>query len=240
VEQILSTESDFFHRIGISDLVDATTGKYCLPVLKVLDTLRSDPSLNPLFCAYVYSRLVALAAERPDSWGLSLSPSLEKDYLELQKVFTSEIFSSDWMVPRRVQASSARLKNLFDSSRSVSYLQEATLLREYFQSVSKTGFRFAGFVDETNTLQANAEAKTALELWGWDDKDFTPTLLYQRASTSDNWRAVRPAAMLSPLFACPMNRESVWNQAVASQKIDAQAPILNEYRPPFSRKNYER
>lgn len=240
VEQMLSTESDFFRRIGVADLVDPGTGKYRQPVLKVLDTLRSDSALNPLFCAYVHSRLVALAADRPDTWGLSLSPSLQRDWLEIQKIFTSETFSSDWMVPRRVTASYARLKKMFDSGRSVSYLKEAMLLREYYQRVSQAGFRFAGFIDETNTLQGNAEAKTALELWGWDDKDFTPALLYQRASANDNWRSVRPGSLLSPVFSCPINRESVWNETVAAQKMEPQSPILNEYRPPFSRKNYER
>jgi len=240
VEQVLSAESDLFRRSGIRDVVDPESGTFKQPVLKVLDTLKADETLNPLFYGYVFSRIVALGSERPDAWGLSMTPSLQRDYQELQKIFTSEVFSSDWMVPRRVQASAPRLKKLFDSDRAVSYQKEAMLLADYYQRVSQAGFHFAGYVDESNTPQMNNEAKNALELWGWDSKDFAPNLIYQRTSASENWKTVHTPVLFSPLFSCPINREEAWNESVAAQNVPAGAPILTEFRPPFSRKSYER
>jgi hypothetical protein len=240
VQNGISAESDLFRRAGLADWIDPNTGHYRRSLLKILDQLRADPQANSLFVSFLFLKLIDLASERPERWGVLLSPTLRQQARDLRTAATLELLPSDWMVPRRREMHETSLKRVLDSGRSISFLKEAELLREFYGRVVEEGFSFGGFVRLDGKPEASPKAAGARELWGLEETTLRPTLLFQRSQPGEPWRKVNPAQPLTPVFAADQNREQLWADSLKKLQIAPGDPSIQAIRPPFVQDNYGR
>lgn len=240
VECSLTEESDLFRRLELGAWIDRSTGEFQRPVLRLLDQVRSEPRASPLFVTHVFLRLLELASQRPEVWGLQMSPSLQEQARELRTTLTLAVLPTDWMVPRRQEMYNGRLKQILDAGRKKSFEKEAEVLRAFYGAVAKEGFLFSGFVSLDGSVEASAGARGALELWGLEALSLRPALLFRREKLVGAWEQVRKPQPLTPLFAVRSDRHQLWRDTVEHLGLAPDDPLVQEMRPDFVRADHGR
>ncbi|GAB4239121.1 MAG: hypothetical protein OHK005_00270 [Candidatus Methylacidiphilales bacterium] len=240
VESSLTMESDLFRRIGLGDWIDRSTGNFQMPVLRLLDQVRSEPKANPLFVTHVFLRLMDVVSERPESWGIQLSPSLQEQARELRTALSLAVLPTDWMVPRRREMFEARLKQILDAGRKKSFQQEAEVLRAFYGAAAREGFQFSGFVTLDGRVEVRPGSGGALELWGLEELSLRPALLFRREKVGSDWEQVRQPQPLTPLLAIRTDRRQLWRDTVQKLGLAPDDPLVQEMRPEFVRADHGR
>jgi len=236
----LTPESDFVAKLGLSSLVDGSVSSYRRPVFPLLDAVVSAKQLNPLFKAYLQSKLVDLAGSRPFEWGLHWT-SVRQDQERLAAIAGNSLASSDWMSPARNSDLATQLARFYLEMTDTSYATQAAVLQPIVEKAYTTGFSYAGFVRTDGQPHLISEGVTAQELWGLADGEPKPALLYRRPSNeaAAAWEKVTPAHLLTPLFICSLDRQKTLQQACLAVKVAPQNPSLTSILPPFFAAGYE-
>ncbi|MFQ3670338.1 MAG: hypothetical protein SNJ84_02645 [Verrucomicrobiia bacterium] len=240
VESTVSTESDLFRRLGLGEWIDRSSGEYRGPILRLLDQVRAEPLASPLFVSHVFLRLLEMTQERPEAWGVLLSPSLREVARDLRTTLSLEVLPSDWMVPRRRELHEARLKSILDGVRGRSFEREAEVLRAFYGAAAKEGFAFSGHVGLEGRVELSPRGGGALELWGLEAVSLRPSLLFRRPRVGEDWQQVRVPQPLTPLFAVGTDRRQLWRETVQRFGLALDDPSVQVMRPDFVQAEYGR
>jgi hypothetical protein len=232
LEESLTAESEHFRRIGLAELADASGGAFQNPILKVLDVLRSNPDVNPLFKAYLQLQLTGLARLRPAEWGLWLAPSAERDAAELETLTGGSLLETDWINPKRSAALRDKLARFYERTGSLSYLKEAQIHRQVVRTFARSGLQFAGYAGPDGAPVLRAGFTGTGRLWGLGEEKEGDGLLF-RQRTDGGWDAVGKPLPFTPLFASSLDPAAVWKQACEADQADPNDPLLAKGMPPI-------
>jgi hypothetical protein len=194
---------------------------YNLALLQTLDAVKNSTEGSPICRAYLICHLVKMMELQPDDWGLSLCPAARADAEQIKKIVGGDIASGDWFVPAKTNAWNARLDEFFATTKSLSYMKQATGNLMLAQAAARDGLQYVGFADLDGKPVLSA-GRTPTEVWGIDAASQKPML-------------VRDSAMpLSPLFALPLPRA----EYLAKAGVVAESPAFgNALLPLFRAKN---
>jgi hypothetical protein len=175
-------ECDAYGRLGLGDLIDPTTGKWQKPILQLFDQLNQDDNASPLFRAFVFLKLHALAQMRPLDWGLQWAPGVEPEVKALLKEPGAGGFKSgDWMVPAISTNHAGPLSRLLQRARALPFEKQAQVFRQLARATCSQDFTLAGYVDVTGHPVLRQINIPSAEYWGWDARSGSATLLFRRA-----------------------------------------------------------
>ena len=223
-------ECDSYERLGLGDLIDATTGNYQKPILQIFDQLNQENKASAVFRAFVTFKLLAVAELRPAEWGFPWCPSLAAHIQALTALEAKEIQSGDWMVPERSDKLEEPLQEYFRKARANPLEKQARFLQQLVRETCAKGFVFAGFIDQTGKPLLRPISAPAVELYGWS-RGGTARLLLRKAPGGEIYTTLAPFLPFSPLFAFTGDRRELLLQTLNAISYPAAlaAPIL----PPF-------
>lgn len=197
-------------------LVDES-GKASAPVLRTLDLVRRAEKAPVELRAWQAQELFKVAALRPEAWGLTFSPSAQRDAEKLRRVTQNAMMQHDFLFRERWAASLSDLTLAMVRSTGPDYAREAAIWRSLVTALRAKQPVFAGHVgpDGKPLLreQSNADA-----LYGINQEG-KPALLFRTDSQGVAERVADPAPY-SPLLRMPGSvEESV--KAVGGEDIPA-------------------
>lgn len=214
----LSLTSQLISVIGINRILDEKGERIMRPLLEVFDLLVNDKDGSPIAKAYVMLKLEDMIRLRPYEWGLHLCPSLEQDLRSLHLLLGNEVLrSEDWMVSMMREKWSSKLGALFATFRTHSYMKEAVARRDYLQQAAKAGLKYVGYVETDRSIRLTQPGVAAAEWWMLGNDGRKPILINNTQAGGATAGAFVPpviaeAAVLSPVFVVPINREILVKQ----------------------------
>jgi hypothetical protein len=152
------------------------------PLLRVLDDVRAEPGVSPVFKAYVEQELLQIMQNRPRDWGLKFSPKAQAAAQELGKITGGHLQPADWLFTAPTARLAANLQAFYDRTAADDYFEDAMTNLQALLKKHATVLRFAGYVDLTGT--AHSLAPGGVTLWGMD--------------TAGNWSALYHASPDGP------------------------------------------
>jgi hypothetical protein len=224
-------ECDTFERLGLAELIDPNSGKYQKPILEVLDQLNRETNSSGIFRAFVTMKLCALAAQRPEQWGLQWSPACALHLKALKEIVPEDLKSGDWMVPAQIAKYEAKLTNYFARESGIHLENQAQFLQQLLRETCVEGFALAGFVDSDGhpvLRQTNAPPQ---EYWGWGGRPPSALLLFRKTAAGSPPVKIAEPLPFTPLFTFRGDRRNLLlkSEQDASFTPSQAAPIL----PPF-------
>jgi hypothetical protein len=223
-------ECDSYERLGLSELIDANTGNYQKPILRLFDQLNQETNASAAFRAFVTFKLLAVAQLRPGEWGLTWCPGAAAHILALTGLGAKDIQSGDWMVPERSDKFERPLQEYFAQARAVPLEKQARFLQQLARETCEKGFSFAGFIDASGHPVLRALGSPAVELCGWS-RSGSATVLLRKAAGGTAYTPLAEPLPYSPLFAFADDRRELLLQTLNATGYPAAlaGPIL----PPF-------
>jgi hypothetical protein len=173
---------------------------YARPLLSSLDAVKNSEEGSPIFRAYLICQLEKLMEFQPEEWGLIFCPSLKSDIAQIHDIVGGDIASGDWFVPLKVNAWSAKLRQFFAATKSISYAKQAAGNLAVSQAATREGLRYVGFAG-LDGKPVMTDPQVRHEIYGYDAHTKQPVIISGSAMP------------LSPLFALPTNRADFMAQA---------------------------
>jgi len=214
----LSPTSQLISVIGINRILDEKGERIMRPLLEVFDLLVNDKDGSPIAKAYIMLKLEDMIRLRPYEWGLHLCPSLEQDLRALHLLLGNEALrSEDWMVSLMREKWSSKLGAFFTKCRTHSYMKEAVARRDYLQQAAKAGLKYVGYVETDRSIRLTQPGVAAAEWWMLGEDGRKPIVINNTKAGGAGAGAFVPpviaeAAVLSPVFVVPINRELLVKQ----------------------------
>jgi hypothetical protein len=195
------TNSRAFGLVGLEQVWTGgvSASKPSKPLIEVLDVLKDSHEGSPLFRAYLFLQLADLMNSQPDAWGVTFCPSLTADANQLRSI-ADQLHSGDWFVPAKEKSDGPKFEEFFASIKAVSYLRQATGLRDIARAAAVDGLQYAGFIDLSGKPEL-VERTPGRQLWAYNSATRPARLV---RVDSDPGEADRTVVMpLSPVFALP-------------------------------------
>lgn len=221
--ETLTEASRAVEDLNLQQLVNSSGTKYEKSILELLDNVKKSPAMPALVKAYIFQELLKVANIRPNAWGVAWCPSLQSDSEQLNEIAGGSVDSGDWMIPAKANLNGP-LSALFSANQPTAYMAEQTLNRELAKAAMEAGIKVYGYVGENGemvgTQQGELDGVDAL--WGLDSGSNVPKVLFLREKNTPgtSFVSVSKGAVLSPLFACPVDK----SQAVAAGLQSAGIP----------------
>lgn len=229
-EPVITPEKELYERAGLARLLDSNTGQYQVSLLQSLDEINQDRRANPLFRAYLYSRVAEMIDAQPIDWGAVWSPALARDRAELNRLGAAQIHSGDWFVPVKNTQRAANLAAFFDRAASHSYARESAFFKRVVPKAIDAGVRVVGYVSaEGRPVFTHSETTGAV--WGLRVVGAPAEILMV------NGQERGFGAPFSPLFVFAGNSVDLIDSALQELSYSAASSGLMENLPAILRSN---
>jgi len=223
-------ECDSYERLRLGELIDANTGNYQKPILRLFDQLNQKSRASAVFRAFVTFKLLAVANARPGEWGFQWCPGAAAHIQALTSLGGREIQSGDWMVPERSDKLERPLQDYFEKARAAPLEKQARFLQQLARETCAKGFSFAGFMDSSGHPVLRAPAPASTELCGWSNAGLA-TVLLRKAAGGESYAPLAEPAPYSPLFAFAGDRRQLLLQTLNATGYPAAS--AGAILPPF-------
>ncbi|MGH8336605.1 MAG: hypothetical protein ACRETL_07290, partial [Gammaproteobacteria bacterium] len=114
------------------------------PLLRVLDDVRGDNDVSPIFKAYLEQEIFHVMQDRPRDWGLAFSPKAESAARELAKITGGHLPPTDWLFPAPASRLAANLQAFYERTAADSFFDDAMANMQALLKKRATSLRFAG------------------------------------------------------------------------------------------------
>ena len=227
----MSSETVLIGKIGLPELIDSNGEKFKKSVNVMLDELRADEKVNPVFKAYLHWRLLEIEGIRPLEWGARIVPSIESDRAELKELGVAEIRSGDWMVPIQVQRWGTKLTGFYNRTRTASYTKQARFFERLLSDAHLAGIKYAGYIGTDGTLILTSEGSRSQRLWGLSEDGLRLIML----GSGDSNGSTKPAKAqpMSPVFVCGREPAELLSAASEKAQIDWHLGAIRTYLSPL-------
>ncbi len=187
------------HLRQFARLVDET-GRATAPVLRTLDLVRRADKAPVELRAWQAQELFKVAAMRPEAWGLTFSPSAQRDAEKLRRITQNAVGQHDFLFRERWAASLSDLTLALVRSSGPDYYKEATFWRTLAGALRSKQAVFAGHVgaDGRPVVREKVPGEGLFGL----NRDGKPALLF-RTDPQGAPEQVVDAAPYSPLLRMP-------------------------------------
>lgn len=180
-------------------LVDES-GRATAPVLRTLDLVRRADKAPVELRAWQAQELFKVAAMRPEAWGLTFSPSAQRDAEKLRRITQNAVAQHDFLFRERWAASLSDLTLALTRSAGPDYYREATFWRTLIGTLRSKQTVFAGHVGADGRPVVR-EKLPGEGLFGLN-REGKPALLF-RTDAQGLPEQVVDAAPYSPLLRMP-------------------------------------
>lgn len=182
-----------------SRLVDES-GRATAPVLRTLDLVRRADKAPVELRAWQAQELFKVATMRPEAWGLTFSPSAQRDAEKLRRITQFAVTQHDFLFRERWAASLSDLTLALVRSAGPDYAKEAAFWRALAGALRNRRTVFAGHVAEDGSPVLRERLPNE-GLFGLD-REGRPALLFRSDARGSPERVV-DAAPYSPLLRMP-------------------------------------
>jgi hypothetical protein len=227
----LLQECEAFKRLGLAELIDPNTGNYQKPILQLLDQLIRETNSSGVFRAFVTLKLCALAAQRPEQWGLPWSPALAQHLKALTDLGAGDLKSGDWMVRAQIVKYEAPLLNYFARARDLQLANQAAFLQQLLRESCREGFSLAGLVDGDGRLVLRQTNAPAQDYWGWGGRPASALLLFRKSSSDNAPVKIADPLPFTPLFVFRGDPRNLLNKV--AQDTSCPASRMAPFLPPL-------
>lgn len=161
----LSPESGYYREVAALCGFQGESEGFSRPLLEVMDRVKAEAFISPIFKAWVLQELFNLMLVRAFDWGLNFCPAAQLEYRNLSTI-KGTLFPFDWLRPSTQNRILQPLTRYFDSLPKHSYHQQAIASRELFKQVSRQRVRFGGYVDDTGRFMLLSATPNDRTLFG--------------------------------------------------------------------------
>ena len=224
-------ECETFERVGLSDLIDASTGNYQKPILQLIDQLNRADTSSALFRAVAILELYTLADFRRDEWGFQWCPSAERERRSLEDLGGADLKSGDWMAGAPKAKYEATFQNYFDQARLVPLEKEAEFLQRLAQQTCQADFAYAGFIDITGRPVLRDNNALAQEYWGWGGAAQSVVLVFRKSNGGASLDKLAEPLPFTPLFVFNGDRRALLTDTTRAVAFPPNQ--FNGILPPF-------
>ena len=193
-------------------------------LLGKLDQLPQKGEGSPLFCAYLYIELAGIAQLRPESWGWSFSPTLQRHVAALKaEAVKVGLENGDWYDEAKVKEHEGKFRKLFSEMATTSYQKEAQAHARLRRLALKEELLYVGYINPTGLPTISSQA-APMELWGHSENGALSLFFEKDSGTT--YRPLKPGLRpLTLLFGANKSRadilkESGYNALGADAKKD--------------------
>ena len=221
-------ECETFKRLGLAELIDPNTGNYQKPILQLLDQLPRETNSSGVFRAFVTLKLCALAAQRPEQWGLQWAPAYAQHLKGLTDLGAADLKSGDWMVRSQIAKYEAPLTNYFARVRDLQLENQARFMQQLLRESCLEGFSLAGFVDGDGHPVLQQTNSVPQDYWGWGGRPASARRLFHKSAGGNALDKIAEPLPFTPLFVFRGDPRNLLNQVARDTSCPASRmrPIL--------------
>ncbi len=226
----LSPESGFFRQISELCAYHAETQTLGEPLLEVIDTVKTNEFISPIFKAWVIQEMFNIMIVRPYDWGLNFCPSAQLEYKNLSTI-KGTLYPYDWMRPSTQNRLLQPLIGFFENLRELSYYKQAQASLELFKQIARQRVRYGGYVNDNGLFMLLNGTPNDRKLFGML-KDGNMGLL--RRPGSDKVAPTNyPAEPFSPIMFFNDPPEVILDRVTRNTGVDVNSEAFRPYLPPI-------
>jgi hypothetical protein len=224
----LTPECMVLQKLKYDGLINKAGDQFQRSLLPLLDDLRGENGVNPLFKAYLHWQLLEIVNIRPDDWGCGLVPAMVEHRDELKKIGVDKLRSQDWLLPKKMDLYGEAIEMFYKKHSDQSYVQQAKYFFQLHKELQKAGMRYGGYVAANGSLQLTQEGGQAGALWGWTEGQDFPVLI--RRSQNADEQVAKPLPF-TPLFFSNLDIGNVIKSLSSNATLDFDTPTVRKRLP---------
>ena len=228
VEDRLSPESGFFKLLPELCLFDENTGTLGKPLLDVIDVIKSDSFMSPIFKAYLIQVCFNGMLYRPFDWGLNFSPTAQLEYKQLSAI-KGNLYPYDWMRKSVQNRLLAPLADFFSNLSKTSYFDEARASRELFKQIASQRIRFGGFVDQEGEMHLLRSTPKDRKLFGLSTDG--KMVMLRQSLVSDLEQKIPEPLLLTPLLFFNDPPQVILDRVTRTTGVEVNSPEFQAHLP---------
>ena len=156
-------------------------GGYSL--LQELNYLNEKGAAAPLLCVYFYLEFEEIMQLRPENWGWSFSPTLQRHVSAIKKETGGvRLALGDWNRNEKIQKHEGPFKKLFSEMTTASYQKEAQAHARLRMLALKESLPYVGYVNTAGQPTLSASV-APVELWGHSENGQLRLLFEKKSDT---------------------------------------------------------
>ena len=226
----LCPESEFYRNLAM--LCNYDTGKRRIQrsLLDVLDEIKINHQISPLFKAYITQELFDVMMVRPYDWGLNFSPTVQFEYRDLLKM-KGILNPYDWL---RSSAKARLLEALtiyYENIGTDSYYTQAVLGYQLFAEISTQQVYYGGYVDTKGVFHVLDATPDDHRLYGMR-ADGTIGVIRRPASEGQP-PVDEKATVYTPLLYFGDTTDAILDRISANSSIDMRTEKYRKFLPPM-------
>ncbi len=231
VYQRITPESSFYQQLPVLSGFEESSERITIPLLEVLDIIREDRFIHPLFKAYLTQGLIQVMIVRAYDWGLNFSPDAQIDYKILMDI-QSRFFPYDWLRPSIRNQYTQALVNFYDRRQSWTYMEQAIAGRELFKVLEDQRIRYAGYIDLDGLPFIIKNTPQDRKLFGLNEKGEVVTLRnFDEENGRNDW--IEDGMRLTPLLYFNDRPELILQRVGRNSGVDVLSEEYKRYLPPI-------
>lgn len=229
-------EADFLEQLKNAIDYQPESGRMGRSLLYALDELFRHPEVDAVFRAWVYGELIQVVLNRPEEWGVLVTPALLRDWERLQRLCDGIPSLSDWIDPNRSTQIRPVIQAFFQNPSVPSYTRQATFQVQLANILGSSHWSYYGYVNTAGKIVPVAGTpESGRFLWGLEAFRNRWAPLFENQTGS--WTNHTSPQPLTPLFVFSEDLGQLVIQAGERTGIqnDSELQSLREYLPAYFR-----
>ena len=226
----LCPESEFYRDLAMLCNYDTGRRRIQRSLLEVLDEVKINQHLSPLFKAYITQELFDVMMVRPYDWGLNFSPSVQFEYRDLLKI-KGILTPYDWLRSSSKARLLEALTIYYENIGTDSYHTQALLGYQLFAEISSQQVYYGGYVDTEGTFHILDATPKDHRLFGMlEDGTFR---VIRRPVSGENPATGETIAPYTPILYLGETTDTILNRIKANSGIDLRDEKYRPHLPPM-------
>jgi len=226
----LSPESGFYRQIEQLCGFDPTTQTFKEPLLEVIDSVKTNEFISPIFKTWVIQELFNIMIVRAYDWGLNFCPSAQLEYKNLSAI-KGTLFPYDWLRQSTQNRILQPLISFYENQKDLSYYQQALASRELFKQIARQRVRYGGYVNENGLFMLLNGTPNDRKLFGM--RLGGPIDILRRPGTEKESPTNFPAEPFSPIMFFNDPPEIILDRVTRNTGVDVNSEAFRPYLPPI-------
>ncbi len=224
----LSPESGFYRQIVDLCGYNAESKTIDEPLLEVIDQIKTNEFISPIFKAWVTQELINFMIVRAYDWGLNFCPSAQLEYKNLTTI-KGTLFPYDWLRPSTQNRILQPLNSYYQSLKDISYYKQAQASRELFKQIARQRVRYGGYVNENGLFMLLKATPDNRKLFGMR-ADGTINVL-RKPGTEEEAPTNFEAKPFSPIMFFNDPPEVILDRVTRTTEVDVNSEAFRPYLP---------
>ncbi len=161
----ISPESEYFFGVIQPTLNAMVDGAPRFTAIELAEKLNRMEKLSPAFRVYWKGQLLAFMSKDPWKWGLKLSPTLQREAIELTQFEEDGLNHYTWLSTVERESPSEKYLTHLKSGAEQQSKEEAIALASLLQTAARGKLVPVGFADASGKIHYTSKINTSERLW---------------------------------------------------------------------------